>query len=70
MLMNRRASPQLSAIHSMLAVGHRNLRIERRSLLLWGIPAGLLFAISDHILTPEQVPAFEQCARAVPVLGE
>jgi hypothetical protein len=55
---------QLDAIHSMLAVGHRNLRIERHSLLLWGIPAGILFAISDRILTPEQVPALEQRALA------
>lgn len=55
---------QLDAIHSMLAVGHRNLRIERHSLLLWGIPAGLLFAVSDSILTPEQVPALEQRALA------
>jgi len=66
--MNPPASQQLSAIHAMLAVGHRNLRIERHSLLLWGIPAGLLFAISDRILTPEQVPALEQRALAWLVL--
>lgn len=62
--MSHPASQQLSAIHAMLSVGHRNLRIERHSLLLWGIPAGLLFAISDRILTPEQVPALEQRALA------
>lgn len=62
--MNHPASQQLNAIHTMLAVGHRNLRIERHSLLLWGIPAGLLFAISENILTPEQVPSLEQRALA------
>lgn len=62
--MKHPASLQLNAIHAMLSVGHRNLRIERHSLLLWGIPAGLLFAISDSILTPEQVPALEQRAFA------
>jgi len=40
----------------MLSAGHRNLRIERHSLLLWGIPAGLLFWISEYILTPTQIP--------------
>lgn len=55
---------QLDAIHSMLAVGHRNLRIERHSLLLWGIPAGVLFAISDFILTPDQIPDLRQRALA------
>ena len=41
---------QLDAIHAMLAAGHRNLRIERHSLLLWGIPAGLLWVLSESIL--------------------
>lgn len=62
--MNTSASQQLSAIHQMLAVGHRNLRIERHSLLLWGIPAGLLFAFSHRIFTPEQVPDLQQRAFA------
>lgn len=47
---------QLDAIHAMLAAGHRNLRIERHSLLLWGIPAGLLWVLSESILTPAQLP--------------
>jgi len=62
--MTHPASQQLNAIHAMLAVGHRNLRIERHSLLLWGIPAGLLFAVSDIILTPEQLPDLRQRALA------
>lgn len=50
------ATQQLQAIHNMLSAGHRNLRIERHSLLLWGIPAGLLFAFSEQLLTPQQIP--------------
>jgi len=48
----------------MLAAGHRNLRIERHSLFLWGIPAGLLWALSELILTPEQLPEVSQRALA------
>lgn len=62
--MSHPATQQLNAIHAMLAVGHRNLRIERHSLLLWGIPTGLLFALSENILTPAQVPDNDQRALA------
>lgn len=55
---------QLAAIHSMLSAGHRSLRVERHSLPLWGIPAGLLWAISESILTPEQLPDVTQRALA------
>ena len=55
---------QLDAIHAMLASGHRNLRVERHSLLLWGIPPGLLFAFSELILTPQQIPDLTQRALA------
>jgi len=62
--MNTPAAQQLSAIHAMLSAGHRNLRVERHSLLLWGIPAGLLFALSESILTPAQIPDVTQRALA------
>lgn len=55
---------QLDAIHRMLAVGHRNLRIERHTLLLWGLPAGLLLAISENILTGTQFPDITERAIA------
>lgn len=55
---------QLAAIQSMLAAGHRNLRIERHSLPLWGIPAGLLWVASESILTAEQLPDISQRALA------
>lgn len=65
---------QLSAIHAMLATGHRNLRVERHSLILWGLAAGGLFALSNSILTPDDFPDLEQRALAwlallVAVLG-
>lgn len=50
------ATEQLNAIHSMLATGHRNLRMEQHSLWLWGIAGGSLFALSDSILTQAQIP--------------
>lgn len=55
---------QLNAIHAMLAAGHRNLRVERHSLMLWGIPAGLLWVLSENILTPAQLPDVRQRALA------
>ncbi|MHB1618609.1 MAG: hypothetical protein ACYCTY_01315 [Sulfuricella sp.] len=54
--MSEVAVRQLDAIHSMLSAGHRNLRIERHSLILWGIAGGALFFFSPIILTPEQFP--------------
>jgi hypothetical protein len=58
------ATQRLDAIHSMLNAGHRNLRIERSSLCLWGISFGGLILISNHILTADQFPALEQRALA------
>ncbi len=53
---------QIQAIHAMLASGQRNLRMERHTLLLLGLPAGLLFALSESIFTPEQIPDLQQRA--------
>lgn len=47
---------QLDAIQAMLTAGHRNLRVERHTLLLWGVPPGVLFALSESIFTPDQIP--------------
>lgn len=55
--MSQLAAQQLDSIHSMLSAGHRNLRIERHSLLLWGASCGGIILASSHILTPEQIPA-------------
>lgn len=62
--MSHLATKQLSSIHSMLSAGHRNLRIERHSLMLWGISCGGLILASEHILTSEQFPVIEQRAIA------
>lgn len=62
--MTQQATQQLDAIHSMLSAGHRNLRIERHSLILWGISFGGLMLLSDHILTADQFPDLFQRAVA------
>ncbi|BBI99856.1 hypothetical protein FGKAn22_15490 [Ferrigenium kumadai] len=58
------ATQQLDSIHAMLSAGHRNLRIERHSLVLWGASSGGLILASNSILTPEQFPVLEQRAIA------
>lgn len=58
------ATQQLDSIHAMLSAGHRNLRVERHSLLLWGLGCGGLILASDHILTDVELPGLEQRAFA------
>lgn len=62
--MTESAVRQLDAIHSMLSAGHRNLRIERHSLILWGVAGGALFFLSEIILTPAQFPVLRDRAVA------
>jgi hypothetical protein len=62
--MSNNASEQLSAIASMMASGQRNLRMERLSLVLWGLAGGLLLLFSDAIFTSEQIPDLQQRAMA------
>jgi len=62
--MSQLATQQLDSIHAMLSAGHRNLRIERHSLILWGICGGCLIFISKHILTADQFPDLTQRALA------
>ncbi|HYD69568.1 hypothetical protein [Azospirillum sp.] len=57
-------SQRLDSIHSMLSAGHRNLRIERHTLLLWGLMGAALLLLSDRILTPAQFPDVAQQALA------
>jgi hypothetical protein len=54
---------QLEAIHSMLAAGHRSIRLQRHSLLLWGITGGILCLATEHVITYERFP--EHLQRAV-----
>ena len=56
---------QLDAIHSMLAAGHRSIRLQRHSLLLWGITGGVLCLATEHVITPERFPGLLERAVAV-----
>jgi len=56
---------QLEAIHSMLAAGHRSIRLQRHSLLLWGITGGVLCLGTEHVITPERFPGLLERAAAV-----
>jgi hypothetical protein len=51
---------QLESIHSMLAAGHRSIRLQRHSLILWGIAGGLLCLATEHVITPERFPVHWQ----------
>ncbi len=66
--MSHSVAQQLDSIHSMLSAGHRNLRVERHSLVLWGSACGLLILSSNSILTAEQFPDIAQRALAWLVL--
>src|SRR4051812_50219284 len=56
---------QLEAIHSMLAAGHRSIRLQRHSLLLWGIAGGILCLVTEHIITPARFPGHLERALAL-----
>ncbi|HYS85002.1 MAG TPA: hypothetical protein VEN78_08385 [Bradyrhizobium sp.] len=47
---------QLEAIHSMLSAGHRSIRMQRHSLVLWGVAGGFLCLASQHIITADRFP--------------
>ncbi len=53
---------QLHSIQHMLSAGQRNLRVERHSLILWGLITGILMLASTYMLTPEQLPDNQQRA--------
>lgn len=40
----------------MLAAGHRSVRLERHTLLLWGGVGGFLCAFTDRVVTAERFP--------------
>jgi hypothetical protein len=51
-----RASDQLNAIHAMMESGHRSVRLERHTLVLWGLAAAFLILVVRLIFTPERFP--------------
>ncbi|WP_448188332.1 hypothetical protein [Azospirillum sp. sgz301742] len=62
--MSDSVTQRIDAIHSMLSAGHRNLRIERHTLMLWGAAGGGLLLASNGILTEAQFPDVAQRALA------
>lgn len=51
------ASEQIESIRAMMASGHQSVRMERHTLLLWGITAALLILIVDLIFSPARFSA-------------
>jgi hypothetical protein len=50
----------IAAIHAMMASGHRSVRIERHTLVLWGLAAAFLILAVNPIFTPERFPVVWQ----------
>lgn len=49
-------SEQLEAIHAMLTSGHRSVRMERHTLVLWGVGGAALILALRVLITPERFP--------------
>jgi len=59
------ALEELRSIQSMLACGHRSVRLERHSLLLIGALGGFLSVATDWVVTKERFPDPSEHAVAV-----
>jgi len=59
------AYQELHSIHSMLALGHRSVRLERHSLLLIGAVGGFLSVGTDLVITTDRFPDQNQRALAL-----
>ena len=57
-------SKQIEAIHSMLTSGQRSIRIERHTLVLWGLTAAFLCLLTPLLFTTELFPILWQRAVA------
>lgn len=53
---------QLQSIQSMLAAGHRSVRLERHSLMLIGGVGGFVAGLSEYLITAERFPDLTQRA--------
>lgn len=62
--MSATATSQLEAIHAMLATGHRSIRMDRHTLIIWGLAGALLCVVADILITPERFPEHWQQAVA------
>ncbi len=56
---------ELDSIHSMLALGHRSVRLERHSLLLIGAVGGFLSVGTDWVITKDRFPDQNEHALAL-----
>ncbi len=63
--MSTTASHQLEEIHAMLTSGHRSIRMERHTLILWGLAAAFLILTTEAIFTHERFPVFWQLIAAM-----
>lgn len=54
--MHATASEQIQAIHAMMASGHRSVRMEGHTLILWGVTGAALILITNAVFTPERFP--------------
>jgi hypothetical protein len=52
----------IAAIHAMMASGHRSVRMERHTLVLWGLAAAFLILVVNALFTPERFPVVWQRA--------
>lgn len=54
------SSTQLEAIYSMMDEGQHSVKIERHSLLIWGISAAFLILVTNWIFSRELIPVVWQ----------
>lgn len=50
------SSSQLNAIYSMMESGQQSVKMERHTLLIWGITAAILILITDLLFNKESLP--------------
>lgn len=53
--MQGEAAVKIDDIHAMMASGHRSIRIERHTLILWGVAGALLIVFVNKLFTPEYI---------------
>ena len=56
---------QIEAIHSMLASGHRSIRLEQHTLILWGLAGAALVFMAEILITDTRFPEPWQVASAI-----
>ena len=54
--MSNSAAVQIEQIHRMLESGQRSVRLEKHTLILWGLIAASLIVLINSIITPERMP--------------